>query len=146
MSNLLGKKRQKKTRYNRTRKIWDVGVTTQAKHLKIKPKEWWNSSVVDGKYKYNLPNSSPKKNTKSSVMKFETSHCWNSKKTGKKSPSRSEKIALLQELQQLQARLKQRPGHDGCEKAENGDFYTSWESSVVLLHEFFGFIHDEHIV
>lgn len=64
------------------------------------------------------------------------------KKLEKKLPSGSEKIALLQELQQLQARLKQRPGHDHVRRAgRNGEkaliFYTSWESSTVLSTWFF---------
>lgn len=139
MSNLLRKKAKKKRGTTEPWKFRDVGVTTQAKHSKIKPKEWWNSSVVNGKYNFQTLHQ---KNTKSSVMEVWNKPLLKLKKNGKKLPSGSEKIALLQELQQLQARLKQRPGHDHVRRAgRNGEkaliFYTSWESSTLLSTWFF---------
>lgn len=134
-----GKKQKKKRGTTEPWKFRDVGVTTQAKHSKIKPKEWWNSSVVNGKYNFQTLHQ---KNTKSSVMEVWNKPLLKLKKNGKKLPSGSEKIALLQELQQLQARLKQRPGHDHVRRAgRNGEkaliFYTSWESSTLLSTWFF---------
>ena len=83
-----------------------------------------------------------KKNTKSSVMKFETSQLLKLKKKLEKSPSGSEKIALLQELQQLQARLKQRPGKPtGAKRQKRGespDFYTSWKVARCFYMNFLG--------
>lgn len=111
-------KSKKKTRYNRTMKNRDVGVTTQAKHLKIKPKEWWNSSVVNGKY--NPLTLHQTKHPKSSVMEVWNKPLLKLKKKQEKITKRIWENRLASRASTTASTPFQRPGRCGCEKAETG--------------------------